>query len=244
MRIVSTLCAGLVGGLTLLTPAVAIAAPSLQPAVSGPQGETGYCIGFDLGRQVRANLKDDGVNADTDAVLKGFTDAIKGVQPSMTEAQMAKILAEVQKTVDEQKAKKKLETDPVYRAAAEDAAKRSGAFLKGFAARAGVKPLPSGVLYSVVRSGDGAAVGNAAAAVVNYQAFLTNGTQIANGQGVTVTIDRLVPGAQETLRNMKVGDRWYVAIPPEHAFAGRGLGADIGPHEAIVVDVEVLEVKP
>jgi len=52
-----------------------------------------------------------------------------------------------------------------------------------------------------------------------------------------------VPGAQAVLRKMRVGDRWYVAIPPEQAFGSRGLQPNIGPNEAVIVDVEVLEVK-
>jgi FKBP-type peptidyl-prolyl cis-trans isomerase FklB len=42
---------------------------------------------------------------------------------------------------------------------------------------------------------------------------------------------------------MKQGDRWYVAIPASLAFGAAGHAPNVGPNEALVVDVELVEVK-
>src|SRR5262245_41951270 len=59
-----------------------------QPATpaTGTQAPTaadkGYSIGFDLGREVRTNIKNDGVDADVEALVRGFGDAVRGAAPA------------------------------------------------------------------------------------------------------------------------------------------------------------------
>jgi FKBP-type peptidyl-prolyl cis-trans isomerase FklB len=221
-------------------PGAAAAQPA-QPAANGT--ESGYSIGFDIGREVSANLKRDGVGADVESVVRGFSDALRGVKPAYSDEKMAQVLTELQAKIDDERNAKMMSSDPAFKASASAAAAMSKSFMEKFAELEGVKPLENGIYYLVKKTGTGDAVGNARAVVMNYQAFLSRREQVADKQGVEVAIGGMVPGAQAVLRKMRVGDRWYVAIPPEQAFGSRGLQPNIGPNEAVIVDVEVLEVK-
>jgi FKBP-type peptidyl-prolyl cis-trans isomerase FklB len=42
---------------------------------------------------------------------------------------------------------------------------------------------------------------------------------------------------------MPTGSKWQVVVPPELAYGERGVGADIGPNEVLVFDVELMAIK-
>ena len=42
---------------------------------------------------------------------------------------------------------------------------------------------------------------------------------------------------------MKVGAKWKLFIPSELAYGERGAGADIGPNQVLIFEIELLEIK-
>ena len=42
---------------------------------------------------------------------------------------------------------------------------------------------------------------------------------------------------------MKTGAKWEVAIPSDLAYGENGAGAQIGPNEPLVFEIELLEIK-
>lgn len=212
---------------------------------SGPSpSDVGYAIGYDLGRDIAAQLNVDGVNVDRAAIAKGFTDALNGRDGAMSDDQIESVLTLVHRRVAERAAQERYDRDPVFRALAERNKTAGDSFRRAFAQREGARILPSGVVYSIVREGTGQPVGDAQVVVANFVAMLPDGSEYRRGRGVEFRVATLLPGAQDFVRQMRVGERAYVAVPPEraHGLAGDDTG-EIGPNETIVLDVEIVDAK-
>ncbi len=209
----------------------------------GSAADQGYAIGFDLGRDIAAQLEDDGVSADRAAVIKGFSDAMNGKKSAMDHAKMEAVLTGIHRQVAEVAARERYNNDPVFRALADKNKAEGDAFRQAFARRDGAMTLPSGVVTSVIREGTGERVGDADMVVANFVAMLTDGTEFTRGRGKEFKVATLLPGAQDFVRNMRVGERAYVAIPPERAHALAGKAGEVGPNETIVLDVEIVDVE-
>lgn len=93
-------------------------------------------------------------------------------------------------------------------------------FLAANAKADGVVSLPSGVQYKVVASGPAGAVSPDSNDLVrvDYEGTLLDGSvfdsSFQRGQPAVFPLDGVVPGWTEALQHMKVGDEWYVYIPP------------------------------
>jgi FKBP-type peptidyl-prolyl cis-trans isomerase FklB len=81
---------------------------------------------------------------------------------------------------------------------------------------------------------------------VNYRGMLVDGTEFdsswAHGAPVTFQVNKVIPGWQDVIPRMHVGDRWKVVIPPQLAYGERGQLPRIGPNEALVFEIELLDI--
>lgn len=133
----------------------------------------------------------------------------------------------------------------------DDAAARAAAEFMAQNARAeGVRTLPSGVQYKVVREGEpGAPSPDSNDEVrVHYEGSLVDGTvfdsSYRRGVPETFALDGLIPAWEEAIPHMKVGDEWILYVPPEQGYGARGAPPDIPPHAVLVFRIELLGVAP
>ncbi len=125
---------------------------------------------------------------------------------------------------------------------------RAEAFLAENAAKDGVIVTDTGLQYRVVAAGDverepptpGEFV------CVHYRGTLIDGAEFdssyARGQPAAFPSDRLIPAWVEALALMRPGATWELAAKPELAYGRPGAGADIGPNEALLFTVELIDV--
>ena len=111
----------------------------------------------------------------------------------------------------------------------------------------GVTQLPSGIQYQVLTKGEGKRSASVASSVtVNYRGMLPDGTEFdstwAHGAPVTFKVSGVIPGWRDVIPRMHVGDRWKVVIPPSLAYGEHGALPRIGPNEALVFDIELLDI--
>lgn len=224
-----------------LTPLVAIGQMGRAPAAT--PAESGYSIGYDLGRDVAERLASDGVSTDIEALIKGFGDGLKNANPSIDPAKMETVLTALHHEVAERGARARLASDPVFAVLARHNEEVGSSFRQSFAKREGATTLPTGVIFSVVRPGEGPEATNARTVVVNFVSMLPSGHEVARGRGTEFRLDTMLPGVQEFVRKMRVGERVYVAVPPDRAYGLAGRDPDIGPNETVVVDLELVSVK-
>jgi FKBP-type peptidyl-prolyl cis-trans isomerase len=114
---------------------------------------------------------------------------------------------------------------------------------------AGVKTLPSGVQYKVVREGPagGPHPKPEDEVKIHYEGKLINGTvfdsSYERGVPSSFVLGNLIPGWIEALQLMKPGDEWIVYVPPEQGY-GSGDRGVIPPNSALIFRIELFDVLP
>lgn len=235
-------------GLGIITIVIGIWAGSVasgqgRPADDKLMQDASYAIGFDLGEEIRKGLEADGVDANLERLLEGFRDGLRSTDPAVDRETMDDALITLQERVAEREAARRMQSDPVYQAMASENARRGAIFRKKFAEKEGVRELGDGVYYMVVKESEGASPSATDTVVVDYQGLLINGEEFQRGRLAEVEVDETLPGAQKILTRMQVGERWYVAVPPELAYGLAGRIPDIGPNETLLFDVTLVDIK-
>jgi FKBP-type peptidyl-prolyl cis-trans isomerase FklB len=125
--------------------------------------------------------------------------------------------------------------------------KDGDAFLAANKGKEGVVALPSGLQYKILKEGTGAKPTASDTVACNYRGTLINGTEFDSsykrGQAATFPVGGVIKGWTEALQLMPVGSKWQLFIPPDLAYGDRGAGADIGPDETLVFEVELLSIQ-
>jgi FKBP-type peptidyl-prolyl cis-trans isomerase FklB len=121
-------------------------------------------------------------------------------------------------------------------------------FLADNAARKDVKTLPDGLQYRIINSGHGKRVTSPTDVVtVTYKGWTIDGhvfDRTQHGQTVDFTVGRLIPGWTEALLRMRVGDEWQIVVPADLGYGAEGAGADIGPNQTLVFNMQLIAVHP
>ncbi|GAB4529338.1 MAG: FKBP-type peptidyl-prolyl cis-trans isomerase [Amphiplicatus sp.] len=123
-------------------------------------------------------------------------------------------------------------------------------FLEENARREGVKTTGSGLQYEILAEGpeDGASPTDADIVRVHYEGRLLDGTMFDSsyerGEPAEFPLAQVIPGWTEGVQLMSEGDKFKLFLPPELAYGETGTpNGPIGPNEALVFEVELLEVK-
>jgi len=203
-----------------------------------------YGLGWDLGREAVRNMEQDGVDFDHESMVRGFEAALRGEEPAYDDHRMEIALIEFNDAIFARLHAERLENDPVYQAAAEANAKAGARFRERFAALPGVRRTESGTLHRVDRAGDGPTPELGDTVLVNYRIVTLDGTEVGASVGAVLDTRTMLKTTQELILQMRVGDKWTVAVSQEGSagLAGRGFG--IGPNETIVAEIELLGVNP
>lgn len=185
-----------------------------------------YTIGVQLGR----DLKGNGVPLNIDMLAAALRDVYTDKTPALNDDEMNEALTKLQELI--------------MNAGAEEAER----FLVENAKKEGVKTLPSGLQYKVLKSGDGPSPGAKDVAKVNYVGSLIDGTEFdsseKHGGPADIPVNRVIPGWTEALQLMKVGDKWELYIGPELGYGKRGSPPVIRPNSTLVFQVELLGISP
>ena len=118
-------------------------------------------------------------------------------------------------------------------------------FLAANAKKEGVKVLPSGVQYKVIKEGSGEIPADSSVVVVNYEGKTIDGQVFDTSYGkdpVTFPANRVIKGWTEALVHMPVGSIWEVYIPQELAYGERSTGK-LKPFSALIFKIELLSIK-
>ena len=120
-------------------------------------------------------------------------------------------------------------------------------FLAANAKKEGVKTLPSGVQYKVIKEGTGAIPSDTSLVKVNYEGKTIDGnvfdSSYKRGEPINLRCNQTIKGWTDAMVHMPAGSVWEVYIPQDLAYGEREQG-DIKPFSCLIFKIELLEVNP
>ena len=113
----------------------------------------------------------------------------------------------------------------------------------------GFQQTDSGLRYQIIQEGAGQQVANGQTVSVHYKGQLLDGTVFDSSYKRQKPIDfvlgqgQVIPGWDEGVSLLKVGDKARFVIPSDLAYGSRGAGSVIPPDAALIFDVELVAVS-
>jgi len=186
-----------------------------------------YAIGVNVGD----NLRNQKLNVNPDILAKAIKDAIANNKSVMTsEASGAFIQNYFQNQTMKAGNENKIKSD---------------AFLVQNKTKPGIQTTASGLQYKVITAGTGAKALETDKVKVHYHGTLIDGTvfdsSVNRGEPATFGVTQVIKGWVEALQMMPVGSKWTLYIPSDLAYGPQG-PPSIGPNQALVFDVELIEI--
>ena len=205
-------------------------------AFTNTQDKASYAIGQSIGR----DFHERSLAVNPDAVAAGLKDALTDAKPQLAEQDCKEALTAWQKEqMDKLLAQRK--------EAGEKNKKEGEKFLAANKAKEGVKALPSGVQYKVLKEGAGASPKTTSTVKTQCRGTLIDGTEFfstyKDKEPATFPVNEVIKGWSEVLPLMKVGSKWQVAVPAELAYGENGVGPKIGPNSTLIFEIELLGIE-
>jgi len=212
---------------------------ALPAPLETSQAKANYGIGRQIGRQlISGGLEADIL--DLPSLIAGLEDAIGNKESRITQPEFEAAMQEFQQAAQQRMQAK-------MQALAEKNKTEGPKFLEKYKAMEGVKALPSGLLYKVVKAAEGASPKETDLVKTHYRGRLVDGTEFDSSykrnEPAVFPVNQVIPGWTEALQLMKVGEKWQLAIPSELAYGERGSPPVIGPNAVLVFDIELLGIE-
>ena len=194
-------------------------------------------ISYIIGMRIGSDMKKQSIDINPNIVAKGIEDALAGAKPLLTDQEAQETMMAFQKEMMAKQA---------------DVAKKNKtegeAFLAENKKKEGVKTLPSGLQYKVMKAGTGKKPKSTDTVTVDYRGTLIDGTEFDSsykrGQPATFQVSGVIPGWTEALQLMEQGAKWQLFIPSNLAYGERGTqGGPIGPNATLIFEVELISIQ-
>ena len=199
------------------------------------KAQQSYAIGAQTGR----TLKKDNVDIDVEMLIRGLKDGLGGSKLQLSEQDLRAVMSRVQQDLHRNQVLNR-------RAAGERNLKESAAYLADNGKRPGVITTPTGLQYRVIKAGSGRKPALGDTVLVNYRGTRIDGYEFEAseaGKPAAIVVAQAIAGWKEALQQMPAGAHWQLMVPPNLAYADRGSGADIGPNQLLLFDLELVDVK-
>lgn len=213
---------------------------TLPAPLETPLSQSSYGIGVQMGR----NLVQSGLDAelvDPAALLAGIQDALAEKEPRVSQADFQAAMSQVQQMAQ---AKLQRKMDGM----GEKNRREGPEFIKKYQAVAGVKMLPNGPYYRVLKAGNGPTPKRTDMVRTHYRGRFVDGAEFDSSysreEPAVFPVAGVIKGWTDALLQMKVGDRWEIVVPSELAYGKQGSPPVIGPDAVLVFEIELLAIEP
>ena len=122
-------------------------------------------------------------------------------------------------------------------------------FLAETEKKSGVQKTESGLLYEILQEGGEKATNDADTVKVLYTGTLTDGkvfdsTTNRNNEPTTFPLNGVIPAWTEGMKLVGKGGKIKLYAHPDLAYGSQGAGQMIGPNQALIFEVEIVDVMP
>jgi FKBP-type peptidyl-prolyl cis-trans isomerase len=198
-------------------------------------------VSYIIGTQIAGNLKQAQIEVNIDLLAQGIKDVLAGNELALSQDEIKTVYAAWQEKMRQKQA------DEKAKAASENLAKGT-AFLEANKAKEGVKVLPSGLQYKVIKEGTGNIPVATDKVKTHYRGTLIDGKEFDSsykrGKPAEFPVARVISGWTEALQLMKEGAKWELYIPANLAYKEPGRPG-IPPNSTLIFEIELIEiVKP
>jgi len=198
-------------------------------------------VSYIIGTQMAGSLKKAEIEVNIELLVQGIKDSLTGPKLALSQADMTKTYKAWQGKMRAKQAAKQAKE------ASENLAAGT-AFLEANKAKEGVKVLPSGLQYKVIKEGTGNTPTADDKVKTHYRGKLIDGTEFDSSykrnQPAEFPVKGVIKGWTEALQLMKVGGKWELYIPADLAYGQRGTPS-IPANSTLIFKIELLEiVKP
>jgi FKBP-type peptidyl-prolyl cis-trans isomerase len=192
-----------------------------------PKQKASYAIGTSIGRK----LHDDDLEIDSAVLYRALKDASMGKKPQLTDDEMRTALMTFQKEARD--------------AAAAKNKQKGDAYMAENKSKEGVKTLPSGMQYKILKEGTGPKPTATDSVVCNYKGTFVDGKEFDSsykrGEPATFPVTGVIKGWTEALQLMPTGSKWQLVIPPTLAYGVEGRPG-MPPNSTLVFEVELVKI--
>jgi FKBP-type peptidyl-prolyl cis-trans isomerase len=225
------------------------------PAVAGEKKilkseneKLSYSMGINAARSMKRFMQMQSIELDVKLVQTGFEDGLKDGETLLKDQEIQEILTAFQKEMHTKQQKMMAQQQEQMKTLGEKNKKEGEKFLSENKNQKGVKTLPSGLQYKIIKEGTGASPKDTDKVTVHYQGTLIDGTEFDSsykrGTPVTFPVNGVIKGWTEALKLMKTGSKWKLFIPSGLAYGEGGTpGGPIGPNAVLLFEVELISIQ-
>lgn len=175
-------------------------------------------------------------DVDLNAFIAGYYDVLYEKETRLTPEEADKAFGDWSITLMEAIQKEKT-------ARIEGNLKSAEEFLEKNKTEAGVIEISDKLQIKKLKSAsDGASAENANEVVVDYKLTLLDGSVVDQGNDVNFSLNSLIPGFVQAVKNMNVGEQVLAYIHPDLGYGENDLGK-IGPNSLLIFDITLKEIK-
>ncbi len=217
-----------------------------QTTLSGEQAalsDKSDRINYTIGHQIGTDFKRQKVELNEQALRQGLQHGQSGTGPLLKQKEMQALLQELKRNITEKMKKEAVARINSRKQIENSKRSESEAFMRKNQTREGVKTMPSGLQYKVLKKGVGRKPTVSDYVTINYRARKMNGKEydssFKKGGPVTYRANGIIPGFTEAIQMMQPGAKWELYIPPNLAYGRKSPLA----HQTVIIEVELLAIN-
>ena len=179
-------------------------------------------INYTIGHQIGTDFMRQKVKLNEQALRQGLQHGKSGTAPVLKQKEMQALLLELKRNITDKMKKEAVERISSRKQIENRKRSEGEAFMRENQTRAGVKTMPSGLQYKVLKKGDGIKAKIDDYVTIHYRARKLNGkvydSSLKKGGPVTYRANGIIPGFTEAIQMMQPGAKWELYIPPDLAY--------------------------